>query len=172
MILTDLIGTLPVHPTKTYPQRATSALTRVVLHHAAGPEDQTVEEIARYHVHVRGWPGIAYAYCISAAGEIFKCWPATTISWCVANGNTASLCVCLIGNRDIVAPPPAQWNAAVELAANLMLAYAIRTLCGHREVPTVPPQATACPGQLMDMTRFGVDVAAMVDAMLKGGVSV
>lgn len=133
-------------------------ITRLVLHHAAGPENQTPEQIARFHVEQRDWPGIAYHYLIAPDGTAYKCWPTTTVTWCVANGNSSSLCVCLIGNRSLLSCPPAQWEAAVELFRDLLVALPDRAVFGHREVPTTPPQNTQCPGTLIDLMAFRRDV--------------
>lgn len=154
MNIVDLVGKLPVHKTLKYLDRPLSAIKFLVLHHAAGPEDQTPEQIARFHVDSRHWPGIAYSFCISTDGTVYKCWPQTTKTYCVANGNTNSLCVVLIGNRSVIPCPPAQWTAAVELFQTLREAYPGRQIFGHREVPTDPKQSTACPGSLTDMTAF------------------
>jgi N-acetyl-anhydromuramyl-L-alanine amidase AmpD len=91
---------------------------------------------------------------VAADGTVYKCWPVTTRTYCVAGGNTASLCVCLVGNRQLMPAPPAQWRAAVELFRDLLRAYPGRRIYGHREAPTAPPQATACPGAAVDMDEF------------------
>lgn len=154
MNLVDLVGQLPIHPTKRYTRRLLSAIEQLVLHHAAGPERQTPEQIARFHVDVRGWPGVAYHYLIAVDGTAFKCWAATTVTYCVKGENTKSLCVCLIGNRSVVAPPAGQWGAAVELFRQLREAYGGLVL-GHNEAL---PGHTECPGTLTDMARFRSEV--------------
>ena len=154
----DLRGKLPVHPTMKYPPRPLEAIKWVVLHHTAGPSTETPEEIAAYHVNVRGWPGIAYHYLVGPDGQQYKCWDATTKTNCVAFGNTVSLCVCLVGNFDLGPVPDAQWNSAVELARLLMDAYEITSVYGHHEAPTSPPQNTNCPGLHFIIDRFRKEV--------------
>ena len=156
----DLVGKLPVHPTLRYKTRSLDLLDRVVIHHTAGPTSQTPDQIARFHVNSNGWPGIAYHYLIAADGTIYKCWPASTVSYCVEKGNTPSLCVCLIGNFTQAGPPAPQWAAAVSLSRMLLDAYDLTKLFGHKETPTSPPQSTACPGAKFDMNAFRFSVGA------------
>lgn len=156
MNIVDLVRKLPVHPTKRYLSRPLSAIRRIVLHHTAAPASQTPEEIARYHVQNRGYPGIGYHYLVSRGGTIYKCWTATTITACVKQGNSSSLCVCLIGNFTFQPPPSVQWEAALNLVRKLMIAHLIpiEQVYGHRETPTKPPQQTECPGAKFDMDQF------------------
>jgi len=200
MTLVDLIGKLPAHATKRYPTRDLSVVTRGALHHTGGPAWATPPQIARFHVesnHLEqgGAPGIAYHYLVGPDGTVYKCWPATTITWCVRKGNTPTVCVCMIGHFDerpstltafevwaLAAreiplarmsggfyhrpflgggpPPPAQWAAAAALMRELASAYNIRDVYGHKEVPTMPPQTTACPGRFVDLNRFRSEVLA------------
>jgi len=161
MTIVDLIGKLPTHPLKTYPTRDPEKITRLVLHHAAGLETQTPRQIARFHVDEREWPGIAYHYLVGPAGEVFKCWPTSTVTWCVAGGNSPSLCVCLIGNRHILPPAASQWDAVVELFQVLLVALPDRAIYGHREIAD-PPQSTVCPGQHISMSAFRAAVRTVV----------
>lgn len=158
----SLIGKLPVHPMKKFHRRPLTAIKRIVVHHTAAPVSQTPEEIARYHVEVKDWPGIGYSYLISPTGIIYKCWPATMITACVEKGNTPSLCVCLIGDFTQAGPPSPQWTAAVRLVRWLKHIYPAE-IFGHREVPTSPPQSTACPGAAFDMRSFRVSVSVEDD---------
>lgn len=162
MTIVDLIGQLPVHPTKRYGTRGLAQIQYLVVHHAAGPETQTVEQIARFHVQTRDWPGIAYQALIDPAGIMYKTWPASTITYCVGGANTKSLCVCLIGNRETTPCPLPQWGALVELLRAWRDAYpTARAIYGHREVPTTPPQATVCPGKHINLDRLRAAVNAL-----------
>jgi N-acetyl-anhydromuramyl-L-alanine amidase AmpD len=91
---------------------------------------------------------------VATTGETFKVNKATDITSTVARGNTPTLSVCLIGNRQTTPAPPTQWRAAVELFRDLIRAYPGRRIYGHREIPTAPPQATACPGATVNMDEF------------------
>ena len=151
MEVVDVIHDLPIHPTRRYATRPLAAIERLVLHHAASAEDATPFDIARFHVETRGWPGVAYHYLVAVDGTVYKCHLASTVSYCVAHGNTKSLCICLIGNRDTLPPSVQQLDAALQLLRDLIAAYHVGLVYGHREVPTDPPQATACPGRYIDM---------------------
>lgn len=149
--IVDLIGKLPVHPTRKYRTRELSMITRVVIHHSATPYYIKPEEIARFHVNGRGWPGIGYHYLVDHFGIIYKCWPASTVTYCVAQGNVPSLCVCLIGNFEEDKPTDKQLAAAAWLTREIVQAYGIKDVLGHREVPA---QFTKCPGKFLDMDEF------------------
>jgi hypothetical protein len=155
--IVDKMGKLPHKEWATYPFRSLTQIQRVVMHHTAGPSTETPEQIAQYHVDVKGWPGIGYHYVIIPAGAVFKCLPATVVSNCVAGGNTTSLCVALVGNFDLGPVPDAQWAAAVELAKELVAAYNLKEVYGHREVPG-PPQDTHCPGLYFVTDKFRAEV--------------
>lgn len=157
MNIVDLIGKLQTHPAKKYPTRALSSIQYLVLHHAAGPENQTPQEIARFHVETRDYPGIAYHYIVDATGQVYKVQRATTITWCVHKQNTKSLCVCLIGNREVNPISDAQYVAAVDLFRQLRQGYTVPLdhVRGHREMPG---QATACPGKFISLATFREDV--------------
>ena len=166
MIVTDLIGQLPVHPTKRYPERDIARIRRLVLHHTAGRRlarsvaSQTVAQIACFHVpsdylQEGGAPGIAYTYCVGPGGEVFKCWPAKTICWCVKGMNTSALCVAMIGNFEVEDPTPEQWDATVELFRDLRVGYGPLPVESHGEI-----LSTACPGKNINMNRFRLEVGA------------
>jgi len=151
--IVDLIGALPVHPTKTYDERALAQIRRLVLHHTAGPATQTPVQIAQFHVGGRDWPGIAYHYLVRDDGTVYKCWPARTVTYCVRGHNASSLCVALIGDFDLEPAPGPQWDAAVSLFRDLRAGYGPLPIEGHREIV-----ATACPGRFVDMDRFRLEV--------------
>ncbi len=149
MKVNDIIGSLPGHPTKRYRQRTLSATTHIVVHHSATTSG-TPEAFARYHVEELGWPGIGYHYVIDRKGEVYKCHPATTISYHASGANACSIGVCLVGNFDVQRPTESQRAALVELLQELMSAYHIPAahVIGHREVPGTKK---SCPGTNIDM---------------------
>lgn len=154
MTVVDVSETLPTNPTAVpWKTRTLAAIKWLVLHHAASAEDATVEELNRAH-HARDWWKLSYHYCLAVDGTVYKVNKATEITYTVASGNTPALSVCLIGNRSVVPCPPKQWGAAVELFQALRDAYPGRMIYGHKECPTSPPQATQCPGLLLDLKAF------------------
>lgn len=158
--IVNLIGRLPTHAVATYRRRSLDMIRYIALHHAASSERATPEEIARFHVETRRWPGVAYHWMIGRDGVCYKCWPADTITYCVQGHNTETLCVCLIGNRDEHPAPKEQRVAAVALIRILRLAYAvpINHILGHHEFEGA---ATACPGQYINMAHIRAEVAAL-----------
>lgn len=159
MEIIDLTGKLATHPRKFYARRPLDLIRYIAIHHAASSEDATPEQIARFHVYARGWPGIAYHYLVAPDGRIYKCWPATMRTYCVRGHNTHCLCVCLLGNREAQPAPEVQMRAAVELVRQLADAYRVppERILGHREFPDA---ATACPGRHIDMSSFREHVIA------------
>ncbi len=72
--LKDLRHRLPVHTSRRYSRRQLAQIEEVIIHHSAGPVDQTPAEIAAYHAspgnHIcaDGCPGIAYHILIDQFG--------------------------------------------------------------------------------------------------------
>ena len=56
--------------------------------------------------------------------------------------NHNSISICVEGNFEVEQMPPAQWEAIVELVAELKGIYPKAQVIGHKE-----KQATACPGK-------------------------
>lgn len=152
MQIQDVIDNLPRHPTKRYGQRTLSVITHIVVHHSA-TTGGTPEAFARHHVHTLGWPGIGYHYVIARDGLIYKCHPATTISYHASGANAYSIGVCLVGNFDVERPSEEQRTALIELLRELMGAYGIPCahVIGHREVPGTKK---SCPGRSVDMDEL------------------
>lgn len=154
-MIVDLTETLPNNPAaKPWKARSLSSLRWLVVHHTASLEDATPEALNAVH-HARGWWRLSYHYMIDVTGQVFKVNRASDITWTVANGNSPTLSVCLIGNREKTPCPLPQWEALLDFLPTLREAYpSIIHLYGHRECPTTPPQATACPGQHLSMSRL------------------
>jgi N-acetylmuramoyl-L-alanine amidase len=150
MKITDVTQDLPKHPSKTYATRAISDITHIVVHHSA-TETGSAEAFARYHVQEQGWPGVGYHYVIGQDGYIKKCHPAEIISYHASGYNSRSLGVCLVGNFDEQKPTRVQLDALIELLKQLMKAYGIRNVIGHREVPHTNK---SCPGKNVNMDEI------------------
>lgn len=148
----DLTLTLPRNPlpSRQYVQRDDSLLKYVVWHHTAGPQDQTPEQIARYHISHRpeaptGWSGIAYHFLVYMDGTIYKVRPIGVIPACVGGHNTESICVCYVGDFSILKPTQIAVAAGMWLTAVLLRAYpSLTSVRGHG---SMPDQATQCPGK-------------------------
>lgn len=151
MQVKDIVKTLPKHPTTQYKSRPLRILSAVVVHHSATTSG-TPEAFARYHVG-QGWPGIGYHYVIGRDGLVYKCQPASVISYHASGANAHSLGVCLVGNLDEQQPTPEQMAALMELLQDLIKWYGIKPghVIGHREVPGTHK---SCPGRHIDMQEI------------------
>ncbi len=148
----DLTLTLPRNPDRPYTPRDVAAIRWIVLHHSAGPTDQTPESIARFHIQVRGWSGIAYNYLIYEDGRIFAARPLDAVPACVKGHNEESFCLCFVGDFSTVPPSPTAIAAGVWLTRLLQNAYPqVLGVRGHREMPD---QTTPCPGASFDLVGF------------------
>lgn len=117
----------------------------VVLHHTAGPENQTPEAIKRYHEEARGWPHIGYHYLVYRDGRVYKTLPNNAVPICVREFNPVSICVAAVGDFSAgVWPDDAPgWRALWELKQALAKAYPKALFVLHKNL--VP---TECPGRL------------------------
>ena len=135
--ITDLSATLPRHADKTYPQRAASAIRRIVVHHTATKPDVTPERIAQAQVN-GGKAGITYHFVVAADGALFQTQPLTLAveQATVADVNADAVGVALVGNFTTVAPPSAQLSAAGRLIAWLLTEFKLSSaaLYGRREL--------------------------------------
>lgn len=164
MHIVDITTELPTHPHRRYAQRSPSAITAIVTHHSATPpasQDgrRDAEAFARYHMGTHEWPGIGYHYVIGPDGTVMKTNHNTSISYHASGANRYSLGVCLVGDFTKSPPPPAQWQAAVELVKRLCAVYHIPAdrVLGHREIPEA---GTSCPGIRFDLSKFRREVGA------------
>lgn len=128
-----------------YKKRTLSVIKQIVLHHTAG--NGTPQSFAKFHVKPksqggRAYPGIAYHYLIDSVGTIFKCNSLDTISWHVANENTKSIGVCLIGNFETKEPTIDQINALLFVLESIRATVGELPLVGHRQ-----RGQTLCPGK-------------------------
>jgi N-acetylmuramoyl-L-alanine amidase len=143
--IVDLTLTLPHR--RFYPRDAKKSRW-LVYHHTAGPETQTPEAIARFHLK-KGWAGIGYHYLIYSNGAIFKTRPIGAVPACVDGHNTESLCVAWVGNLSKKQPSPAMWAAGIWLGRLLRKSYPlIKGAKGHGQIPG---QATECPGTKVNL---------------------
>ncbi|MBD3279583.1 MAG: DUF4214 domain-containing protein [Candidatus Pacebacteria bacterium] len=121
----------------------------LVIHHSAGPDTQTPDDIARYHVQNRGWGGVGYHFIITKDGTTYYVGDLTTARAHVYNYNHSALGVCLVGKfMNGKQPSNAQIHSAHELASQLFFRTPALTNCdgwedlkGHSDF-----SATACPG--------------------------
>lgn len=143
---------LPKHKTRRFARRDYAEIEQIVVHHSGGPLDQSISDIARYHIgpnHVcaQGCPGILYHYAITRKGEAFQVNQLTTIAWHLAGQNTKSVGVVFIGNYD-------EYPASVaQLKALKRVIRAIEEKVGRRlavtDHGTQCSGCTNCPGEYL-----------------------
>ena len=137
-------------------------IQRIIVHHSAGSDTETVDQVRAFHVKTRGYSDIGYHWIIR---RLFKGGP-----WVVAQGrpeeatgahdqgqNADSLGICLLGDYTKNPVDPDAWLVLVALIANRCRAYNLGFVAveGHREnEPANTP--TACPGFDPHLLRVAV----------------
>lgn len=123
----------------------------LAIHHTAGPDTQTPQQIANFHINSNGWGGIGYHFLIAKDGTVFYVGDISTARANVANLNEQVLGICLVGNfTSGRLPANEQMDCAHKLCdffinnypdlSNITSWDAVR---GHKELPG---QSTTCPG--------------------------
>lgn len=124
---------------KAYSKRSVDKITQIVVHHSA--DNGTVQSIANYHVS-KGWPGIGYTFVIYKDGTIYRTNDIDEVCYNVANQNTKSLGICLIGNYEKETPPDAQVKSLSWLIKTLKSVIGEKKVIGHSDTGV----KTECPG--------------------------
>ena len=137
----DLRGVLPGN---AYGERTRPTTDAIIIHHTAGPANQTWEEIANLHLR-RGYGGIGYHLGVEADGTICQFGDLAGWRWHIAYKNDRYIGVVLKGNFTETPPPDVQLASAhVALGWLAELGYDLPIL-GHGEAAD-PRSPTACPG--------------------------
>ena len=114
-------------------------------------EDIGVKEIRRWHMAPkpdgRGWRDIGYHYVIRRSGEVETGRPLEQIGAHVANYNSNSIGICLVGGISETGKAennyePKQWESLAALVARLKKQWPKAIIQGHRDFPHV---AKECP---------------------------
>lgn len=140
----DLRATLPKHATLRYATRPASQVKRIVVHHG-GSAVTTWQNIARYHVQSKGWPGIGYHFGIDPDGKVNWLNDITTHSYHAGDANSDSIGICFNGDYSTILPTDAALEAYAKLAAIFKL-----PAFGHRDVSA----GTVCPGNALYARLF------------------
>ncbi len=131
---------------RQYLTRPIGEITDVTIHHSRS-EGQDAFDYAKYHVNVKGWPGVAYHFDIQPDGTIFQTNYLTTVSWHNGTDNAGAVGVCLSGNMDNRVPTDKQLKSAIQLIKWLKRKLPNRIVVkGHNEY-----KSTTCPGKYMPM---------------------
>jgi hypothetical protein len=141
--------------------RPLSQVNYLAIHHTAGPDTQTPNEIANFHINNNGWGGIGYHFLIGKNGEVYYVGDISTARANVANLNEQVLGICLIGNfTQGRVPTEAQLDSANKLCEffinnypDLVNVNSWDKVRGHKELPG---QSTMCPGDNWPQWRIQI----------------
>ena len=165
-MITNISGL--AHRKPGYRSRQVVGIKAVVVHHTAAGE-QSAEEIAKFHVESRGFPGIGYHYLIHRGGAVEKVNAVRTVSFHCGEWNRRAVGVAVVGNLERGLATDRQWGVLVELVTELCRAFGVGAaqVVGHREVPGA---RTLCPGRNMDMERLRKEVVELMAVCNEGEV--
>jgi hypothetical protein len=124
----------------------------IVVHHTAGPKDQSVQAIREYHVRERGWQDIGYHFVITKVdGKWSVCRGRPTTkhgSHCIGHNDCIGVAVC--GNYESDEFEPEAESVLVSLLVRLCVGYDLNT---SRISPHKDLAITLCPGKNL-MSRW------------------
>ncbi len=165
----DWTTRLARHGVLRYETRPLADIRRLIIHQSGLPAEVGAEQIARYHVERRAWPGIGYHYFIRADGEILRTEPLECIAYHAGRANSYAAGICLAGRFDAAPPPDLQLEATASLAAQLCgrlgIHAALGGILGHSEIAPV-----ACPGrQWLEEARWRDPLLARIAQLQEAG---
>lgn len=154
----DLRETIPGDSYNWSWVRPLSQVNYLAIHHTAGPDTQTPNQIANFHINSNGWGGIGYHFLIDKNGIVFYVGDISTARANVANLNDQVLGICLIGNfTQGRSPTNLQLDSANKLCDFFINNYPALSnvdsydkVLGHKDLPG---QSTACPGDNWNLWR-------------------
>ncbi|MYD08764.1 MAG: hypothetical protein F4X02_01855 [Chloroflexi bacterium] len=129
----------------TYAGDLRDSYQTLIVHHSAvykGDGRATLLEIQRLHREDRGWADVGYHYMLDVDGAIYAGRDLRARGAHTAGRNTGSAGVCLLGDFQFRAPPPAQWGALIALGRWLVAELALTHIAAHSQFN----ESTVCPG--------------------------
>lgn len=131
--------------------RPLNQVNYLAIHHTAGPDNQTPDEIANFHINNNGWGGIGYHFLIAKDGVVFYVGDISTARANVANLNDQVLGICLVGNFTSGRVPSGEQMDSVHNLCDFFInnypdlsnVTSWDAVKGHKELPG---QSTTCPG--------------------------
>jgi len=134
-------------------ERPMNQVKYLIIHHTAGPDTQTPDIIAEYHVRTKSWGGVGYHFIIDKNGTVYYVGDLTTARAHTYNYNHLGIGICLMGSFMGRQPPDEQINSTHELCSQLL--FRTPELPGTDGWEDVVPhkqfRATACPGDTWDL---------------------
>lgn len=125
------------------PRPAGAAKRGYVVHHTAGTEKDTGENVWRFHTVSRGWATVGYHLFIRWDGRVELLVPPSWMSYSVSEHNPYWVAVCCAGDLEANEPPPAMLRSLYRVLCCCDDVLGDRPWRAHREVM---PGHTACPG--------------------------
>ncbi len=127
-------------PSKRITQSRMSLRTEFIVHHSAGPANQTVRAIQRHHIMNRGFIDIGYNFLVrGTSGEIYEGRGRNAIGAHTRGRNLEGLGVCVIGTDQLSEAAKQSLRQLYRLAVHF--AGHPLQIRGHRD-----HAATECPG--------------------------
>lgn len=149
-------------------------INRVIVHHSAGREDESVADLRRNHVQVLRFDDIGWHWIITRSGGMWHLEagrPEQDVGAHDKGQNADSIGVCITG--DYVSRPvdPPAWCVLVALCADLCRRHGLRAegVQGHDE-DEPEGEALFCPG--FDVQQLRRDVASVLEAIDSAGRTV
>ena len=128
--------------TKHYKERSIEDSLYITIHHTAAGRNQSLNDIAKFHVEMRGWPEIAYHIAINVDGDINLLNHIEERTYHDSGENTRSIGIVLLGNYENYAPSEKMINSLNLVTDALCKTLKIKGIRAHRD--TSP---TLCPGE-------------------------
>jgi hypothetical protein len=118
-------------PTSDLTSRDAGSISDAIIHHTAGPKDQTPLDIDAFE-RTRGDVMIPYTYLIDDSGTIYSGRPPLAVSAASFGRNRQSIAICLIGDFQV---DDAGYNGPPSVAALTSLYDLL--LWVHRQYPSI-----------------------------------
>ncbi len=116
----DISDDLPKHPSKRYPTRPLTDITRIIIHHTATGPTVTPRRLARYQVNRLDKAGITYHFVVAADGTIYQTNRLETASEHAFRYSREGVGIAFPGNFTKAIPTAAQLEAGGKLCAWLL----------------------------------------------------
>jgi len=134
-----------------------SATEYVVIHHTAGRQDGTVNDICKVHFGEHQWSTIGYHYFVAADGTVYQLKPDGEVAPHSFHYNNNAVAICCSGNFNDYPMPEPQYRALLKLTRQLLSKYKLTEKDVLRHCDLKGNQ-TECPGRNFDLTTFREDL--------------
>lgn len=134
------------------------AATRyIVLHHTAGGDNGTINDICKVHFGKNKWSGLGYHFFINNDGTVYQLRDTSEAVPHSFGYNNNSVAICMNGNFSVHKPTDAQWEAALTLVRQLLDFYGLDESAVYKH-GDLAGNNTECCGTLFDINEFKNDL--------------